>query len=476
MRRIDTKTLTRIISIVLSIIVICYVVIANSVPFNISRHYGTNTNNTLVLTPPSRVKKEDGKTIQKDNLVYFNSPMPFKFDNAKAKVLFKNPTSQPITLGYKDQPEWHYNTQVLDDPLINTLSWPKVGNGPYLYQKVPKYNSVKDFVENPPQNNIVGVTNYTNLKILQPDTSLPDYSPSSTGTTIDVPLRGRITMYAYLKNEPFKISFNKRDLNWYADPDTTKISVYKGKEVVFTATLDDDGNTSNNQKAGAIQTVTIKNPGPGLPEAGVYKITIDSPGDSLITSISTSLHKLAFQGPLYVADNHEIYGGIVKKTQPTVLTTGAQGLNFRSDHGQSGTITVGQQSINMTKLGLVYSATNTSSTTSINIPGSDTIINGSGYFAFSPEQYFAPTPYRILPINSINDIALADYIITDYPGAPKRQGEWLVAERNYNIRDAVIIKGQLGWLISIPGLKDNQHKVEYKQIEMTLSKRGWLKD
>jgi hypothetical protein len=141
-------------------------------------------------------------------------------------------------------------------------------------------------------------------------------------------------MYVYLNHEPFNMSFTKQDLNWYSDPDAAKISVYKGKDKVFDATIDDDGNSTSNQKPGFKQTVNIKNPGPGLPESGVYKIVIDAPDDSIITNITTNLHKIVFEGPLYVADNRAVYGGI-PKTNPTKLVTNAQSISFRSDHNQS---------------------------------------------------------------------------------------------------------------------------------------------
>jgi hypothetical protein len=277
-----------------------------------------------------------------------------------------------------------------------------------------------------------------------------------------------------LSHEPFNMTLTKRDLNWQNDPDAVKISVYKGKDKVFDATIDDDGNSSNNRNAGQPQSVEIKNPGPGLPEAGVYKIIIDTPGDSMITNITTNLHKLAFEGPLYVADNHEVYGDIVAKTKPTLLTTNAQSLSFRSDHEQSKTATIGKQVININKPNQVFNAISTTPTTNVIVPSSDMIINGTGYFAFNPDQFFVPTPYKILPINSAEDIDQADYILTDYK-TPTHQGEWLVAEREFDLHDAAIQKGQLSWLINAPGLKENKRTVEYKSIEMTLTKKGWFK-
>jgi hypothetical protein len=464
----------RSFAILVALAIVGYIFIANSVPFSISRVLISNHKNTLVLGPKKRVEVANGISKQTDNLIYFNSKMDFKFDHVRAKIAFKNPSSdQQIQLGYRDQTEWHYNAQTLDSPILDNLSWSKVGKGPYLYQKVLNYKNIDDFLKNPPQNKIVGISDYKE-DLQTSNRALPNYKPSTNNTSISVPLRGKITMYAYLDHEPFNMSFTKQDLNWYSDPDAAKISVYKGKDRVFVATIDDDGNNTSNQKPGFKQTVNIKNPGPGLPESGIYKIVIDASDDSIITNITTNLHKIVFEGPLYVADNHEVYGNIIPSTKPTNIITNAQSLSFKSDHNHSTLAKINQQIIKTNKPNKVITTTTSTPLSTITIPRSDMMVNGSGYFAFIPDQFFAPIPFNILPINSAEDIARADYLLTDYK-TPKHEGDWLVAEREFDLNDAAIQKGQLSWLLNAPGLKENKRTVEYKNIVMTLSKKGWFK-
>jgi hypothetical protein len=423
---------SRYIAITISILIIIFIVFYNSAPLNISKKYSSIDHNTLVLTPKNRLNNVGGISQQTGNLIYFNSPMPFKFDAANVKMKFKNRSSQQqILLGYRDQNEWHYNAQILDNPILDNLSWSKVGKGPYLYQKVLTYKNIDDFLKNPPQNKIVGISDYKE-DLQTSNRALPNYQPSINNTIINVPLRGKVTMYAYLNHEPFNMSFTKQDLNWYSDPDAAKISVYKGKDRVFDATIDDDGNDTSNQKPGFKQTVNIKNPGPGLPESGIYKIVIDASDDSITTNITTNLHKIVFEGPLYVADNHEVYGNIIPSTKPTNLITNAQTLSFKSDHNHSTLIKVNQQIINANKPNKVITTTTSTPSSTITIPRSDMSVNGSGYFAFNPDQFFAPIPFNILPINSAEDIARADYLLTDYK-TPKHEGDWLVAEREFDL-------------------------------------------
>jgi hypothetical protein len=466
---------SRICAAILSLTVVGYVLAANTTPFTVIRKYTNKNKNILVLAPQNRISESNGIYKQLDDLIYFNSSMPFKFNQANIKITYKNSDpKQLIMLGYHDQNEWHYNTTPLDIPWLDNVNWSKIGKGPFLYQKNPLYKSVDNFIKNLPQNKVIGVADYSDFDFIQPDTMMPNYQHAKTYTTINTPLRGKNTLYVYLDHETFNMSITKQDLNWYADPDAVKINVYKGNDNVYAATINDDGNSSSNHVAGTAQTIHIKNPGPGLPEPGVYKVVIDAPYDTLITKISTNLHKIAFEGPLYVADNKTVYSGVISKTNPTNLVTNAQQLSLQSNHGQSKTALVDKQLTNINAPNQEVKATNTNTTATITIPNSDMIVNGSGYFAFSPDQFFAPTPYKILPINSADDIAQADYILTNYT-PPTHDGDWLVAERDYNLNDAVVNKRQLSWVLEAPGLKENNRTVEYKQIDMTLRKKGWFK-
>jgi hypothetical protein len=469
---------SRYIAVCIAMLLICVIIIFNSVPFSISKSYSSNNKGVFAFSPASRIRTENGNTKQIDNLIYFSSKMPFNFDRAKVKIKFKNPSiEQQILLGYKDQYLWHYNSQILDAPIINNLNWKKIGSGPYLYQKQPTYSSIDDYFNHPPENKVLGTFDYTDDSRLQPKIVIPNYSPSASDTKIDTPLRGNVILYAYLNKEMFKMNFTKQDLNWYTDPDTAKISVYKGKDKVFDATIDDDGNTTSNHKSSEPQTLSIQNPGPGLPESGVYKVVIDISNDTIIKSITTNLHKIVFEGPLYLAENHEIYSTAIKKTKSNTLITNAQKINFISEHGVSHTVTVGKQSINIDRLNELINTNNTLPATEIQMPRSDIIVNGSGYFAFHPEQYFTPSPYKILPIRKLADINQVDYILTNYPGMPKKSGDWNITEKTFNIKDAFIGKNrQLSWLITAPGLKENKVEIEYEHVGMTLSKQGWFKD
>ena len=100
----------------------------------------------------------------------------------------------------------------------------------------------------------------------------------------------------------------------------------------------------------------------------------------------------------------------------------------------------------------------------ITIPKSDVILKGLlGYFAFSKDQFFSPSRFKLLPITEKADIEAVDYLVTNYK--PSRQeGEWRVAEAEFDLKTAFVKNGELSWLIKAPGLKENGDEVIIKKI------------
>ncbi|HYK08313.1 MAG TPA: hypothetical protein VEW42_02310, partial [Candidatus Eisenbacteria bacterium] len=310
-----SRLIGQFFGIVLLVSLVGYILISNFSPFNVTTEYSltSKTNAISPLGPKDRVGVQSvgGQKffVQKHDLIYFTTPMPFQYDSATVRIIFLNQEpDQTLSLGFQDQPLWHYNTQLFDVPILNSLTWKRIGINPTLYQREPNYSSVSAFLLNPPTDSLIGTYSYdTGIGQSTNDVKLPDYTPSSQDTIISTPLRGRHVLYAYLNNEPFRMTINKQDLNWYEDPDPMSISIYKDHTLVYSAQIDDDGITDNSKKSLPPQEVTIKNPGPGLPEPGVYKIILDANSDTVITRIETNLHKIVVQGNIFLAGNKEIY-------------------------------------------------------------------------------------------------------------------------------------------------------------------------
>jgi stage V sporulation protein B len=465
---------SRVSAYSLVVLLIAYIALANTSPLGTTRSYALSENTIEKLGPESRVEIATTTNItitkQKDDLIYFSTPFPFNFDTAVLEIAFKNPVqTQPLEVGFKDRDAWHYKTELADIVLAHHPEWKAIGTSTVLYQKEKEYTSVEDFLAHPPQK-VIGTFDY-NLSTRE--TTIPDYEPSDKPTVIDSPLRGPHTMYVYVKDEPFYMKIVKQDLNWYVDADAATVEIYREEDRVFTVTFGDDGVVAASRKPGMEEVAEIRNPGPELPEPGVYKIVINSSQDSVIKRIETNLHKIVFAGPIYPISNSEIYRDFASSTKPTILYTNSNKLTAVTYHDASTQVL----SVNNSKVSLRKNSPQiinlTSSPAQITVPKSNVVINGIGYFAFTPDQLFLPNPYRILPISTDLDLSLVDYVLDQQPAITVDEEGFSHAVRTFDVSTAVPEKGKLNWVVRAQGLKENGNEVLIRNIRVHYSKKGW---
>lgn len=466
----------------LSTAIIVFIFLNNIAPFGITTEYilSNNDKNMSSLGPKNRVivETKDRQKVfrQTSDLVYFSTNMPFNYDSATVTLTYQNPDSdQTIQVGYQDQSTWHYDTKLFDVPFLNNLSWQRNGFSPVLYQRNPKYASVDDFISNPPADSLIGTFKYDTDIGNVSATRLPGYKPSKVETVINTPLRGRHIMYVYLENEPFHITIEKQDLNWYPDPDVMNVKIYKDRDLVYQVTADDDGIQDSSRKTLPPEEINIRNPGPGNPESGVYKIILDANGDTIIKSIRTNLHKIAFQGTIFPAGNRDSYPGIAASTLATTVYTNALTLSAQTYHepGKQD-ILVNDQVLPVKTLNSDQTIIPSGNIAKVVIPKNDVILDAyQGYFAFDANQFFLPTQYHVVPITKKEDITLVDYLLADYLPSQK-EGDWQTQERLFDIRGAYVKNGKLSWIIQAPQLKENNRSIIIKDIDIVLRKKGWL--
>src|SRR5258708_309829 len=151
------------LGIVLLTAIIAFITLDNVTPLGITVQYdlSANSKNFSQLGPKNRVFKSIyyGQLVSKisDDLVYFSTNFPFNFDTATVKVYFQNSSpDQTFSVGFQDQPEWHYDTKPFDAPFLNNLNWIRNGYDPVVYQKQQSFKSADDFLANPPHNAIIG--------------------------------------------------------------------------------------------------------------------------------------------------------------------------------------------------------------------------------------------------------------------------------------------------------------------------------
>ncbi|MDP3941660.1 MAG: hypothetical protein Q8Q49_05120 [bacterium] len=462
---------------------VAYVVLYNMSPLGVTANYALDTDggNISKLGPKERVTEvaQNGQTVfrQTHDLVYFTTKMPFVFDTARVHLTFQNKNpDQTIALGFQDRETWHYAAKPYDVPFLNDLSWTHSGKNPVLYQREKTYANADDFLARPPLHAFIGTYSYEteigNIAL----TRLPDYKPVSKESLINsTPLRGKHVLYAYLDHEPFTMTIEKQDLNWYEDPDVMTVKIYKDKDLVYQAIADDDGVTDSSKRVLPPRTLSIKNPGKEFPESGVYRIVIDANSDTIIKRIQTNLHKIVFQGTIFPVGNKDAYTSVVASTAATDVYTNALVLGASTYHSAGKqTMQVGTQTLSLTTLKSEEIMIPQEDITKVVIPKNDVMLNSYwGYFAFDKDQFFLPTPYRVLPITKKEDLKIVDYILTSYTPSSQK-GAWKTAEGTFDISSAFIKNGRLSWIIQAPHLKDNNSEILIKNIEVTFHKNPWI--
>lgn len=475
------KTIGQFLGIIIFTGFITYTILGNIAPFGITTTYTLSQNQPYISVPgpQQRVKisESNGETTfhQKNDLVYFTTSMPFQFDSATVRVTYQNPDpEQIIQIGFQDNEQWHYTLMPLDLPFINSLTWKRQGTHPTLYERESHFRSTADFLKHP-VNALIGTIGKDIWLSDFSETELSNYHPQTKETVIAVPLRGKHIFYAYLADEPFHLTIQKQDLNWYKDPDVMVVKIYKDEDLVYQATADDDGIQDSSGRSLPPQELVIKNPGPGLPEKGVYKIVIEANGDTVIKRISTNLHKIIFQGSLFPAANREQYHTLIASTSATIVYTNALALSAISYHNAGlQDILVDDQLLRVNILKDNQIITPDADLAKVIIPKNDIVLSAyQGYFSFEPDQFFLLSPLHITPITKPEDIQMLDYIVGDYT-PPQKEGEWQANTLRFDIRRAFIKDGKLNWIISAPKLQDNQREVIIKDIEITFEKKGWL--
>ncbi len=457
-----------------------YLLFSNTAPLGAHEFYTWPDKQLSALTPEARTEILDDGVKINDDLVYFTTNVKYKYNSAHIKVIFDQPDeNQPIKVGYKDDDVWHYNSQTLNEPLLNNMSKYVVGDGPYLYQRNPNYSSMEDFADNPPRSEPIGLYDLDKNDYVPADFKIPDYKPSGRTISLNIPLRGRHVLYAYLNNEPFEMMIEKRDLNWYEDPDPLVIKIYRETDLVYQATINDDGVADASKEIGEKQSISINNPGPELPEPGVYKIVFEANADTVITKLSTNLSRLVFEGPIYPINNAEIYKGLVEETKPVDIYTSSSYVSFQTSHSASlQNVFINEKEFPLDKINKVISFEvpgKSSQIKKITTPKGDVIINGTGFFSFAPDKFFYPLPFDALQIQNEQDLNQVNYVLSNYRAGIKLPNGEQVAELDFGLSDAVIQKGKISWMIAAPGLKENGRQLVIKNIEVSFDKKGWFK-
>ncbi|MDD4902208.1 MAG: hypothetical protein PHE24_03650 [Patescibacteria group bacterium] len=444
------------------------------------------------LTPMERIVAEkDGTQDIIGDPAYFSLRTPRPFNQALLSVKFQVDPNLPIVEAgvSKDGRTWQYDLQplynakleelmenwfVLDDSVLPALTHPASpgsaplprGDSTVLLQRNKQFDTIEEFLKNPPATDKIALYNYD----WKTDYLLPDYQPRQATSTMCRPLVGAYQFYTYIKNENLSDDFVFQDLNKNLDPDPIDVYVYYRDKLISSEHLDDDGIAvdSGAQKPWRHLKLDLAN----LPE-GVYKITVRANGDIVTRTITTGQSKMAFINALAIADAPEVSCG-------RNFFTDGRTLAVQTSHPDKlGKITINKNNGNSFS-GVELNIDQTYKIFTVNdLPpaGSQIILNndgislsGDGLFSLSAEQMIDP---RVKSVDAKFDADQegVDYVLARYT-PPVKQGDWLVAQANFDLTNAFRMWNKYYFLISAPGLSASDQlndQVRIKEIKVDLT-------
>lgn len=428
------------------------------------------------LTPKERVDKRQYPNTILGDPVYFTLHTPRSFESAVLHFKYKNKSldnllNPIIEVGpLVDKVSWRYDLRPVENKLIDSIAlvWDKMTAGDLiLLQKNKQFASVNEFLDalDEPGKvdlNKLAVYNYD----LKTDYILNDYRASTRNLVIDKALRGSYQFYTYIDVENLDYTFEFVDINKNRDKDPVEVRLFRDNELVETRQLEDDGDVTDDGVESAVRKLNFEVADMGT---GVYKMEVVANDDIVTKRIITKQNKLAFVNGIRLHDagskNITVFTDSKKIQSKTIYPNSLQ------------TIKVGESDLAITETykqfeTVVTKALSSDKSVKIVLEKDGVYLNGNGVFSFSREALLNP---RIKKMDTNADVKNDDieYVLARYQ-APIAKDGWKEASVPVDLRYAYREKGKYSFLVSIPGLK-NDDNIDGGIIldEMRVDLTGW---
>lgn len=388
-----------------------------------------------------------------------------KIETVKAILKFK-PTVNEILLGVKGKEKDNFTYKPLYRDLLYYVNWEKIeDNGITLWQKEKKYQTLIDFIKNPPQEKTIGYY-FVNLDKLSNLQSIK--IEKEARTAIETPLRGNHTFLVRVDQKPLLIKITKQDLNMYEGADKVKIVMknFNSQTVLAEKTIEDDGIVDGGSFKSKAQEEVIN-----LPDiaTGIYEVNLsdESTGsDSLITKIEINQNKVILIKNLFILGN-----------KPTTIWTNSSRINISTLHD------IGFQTIKLDNtfdlkieqrdkkylFDLMDLTKNSDGNKLYKLvsPKNDLVIHGDGYFSFDEKAFFLPEIIKGVNLSGLSNIDDFSFILASYQ-QPKKEGDWLVAEATFNLQDLNVEGDKLYFSLEIPQIAKYGGELEIDYLDISM--------
>ena len=394
-----------------------------------------------------------------------------KIETIKTTLKFK-PNINEVIIGIRGNEKNDFLYQPLYRDTFRDLNWNKVeADGLSLWQKEKKFNSLKDFIVNPPLDKTIAsyYLSPDKLQAIKTDTNKKD---KNTKTVTETSLRGNLSVFIRVDQSPLILKVVKQDMNSYDGEDKLKIKVSKGGKNLAERIIADDGLVDANllKLKSQEEIITLDDIDPGIYQLDL--IDESKSADMLITRIEVNQSKVIFKDNIFPLGN-----------TPTALWTNIDNLKVITVH-DVGLQTIkldDQYDLKIDQRDKKYSfdlreLTGNKATNKIYklvSPKNDLIIDGNGYFAFSEEAFFLPEIIKTEKLNDLDSLDGVDYLLTGYK-LPKTEGEWFTAEAYFDLKDINVDGDTLYFSLEVPQIAKYGGEVEIDYLDINVGTKEAL--
>jgi hypothetical protein len=435
------------------------------------------TDSSACLGQPSPLERHayspDGKLVMLADPLYFSVFSPRPFSKVELEIVFKpylGSANSIFEAGFlADAKLWRYQLKPVYNLWLEKLSadWQVArSNNMTLFQKQNHFNSVEEFLENWPSDDINSCRDFNCLAtynlaegFLPTALKLDDLYFNNDYIDFPYAFRGPHQFYFYLTEGGLELSGSLMDLNENKDRDDLEILVFSGnRQVAALKIIDNRLEAELSSEPSPKQSFKITRE--DLP-AGLYKLDIRASDDLVIdnfrvnSSYLSAINKIwpISEGPVSLITDYSYLQ--VKSLSPFSL----QKINFSNS------------ALTLEQIYYQYEIiSDQAGWQEINLAQGGLILENSGVFASSPNSLLNPSYPRLDRFALSNE--QIEFVLADYRQVETLGDSWYRTKIDFDSAGLYREDNSYNLILSVPGLRlDNGAGglVEIKEINIKFS-------
>lgn len=359
---------------------------------------------------------------------------------------------------------------------LDVLGWPYAQDGPLTLWRRPSSEnsgtpSTQEFFDHLPDPRKIGVVDMD--PFLFDVQAAPPVSP--TPITLETTIRGSHELYVYAQaGQRLGIVIDKVDLNRVEGTDPVYISIrnpqVKNQPLGFlkqVATIEDDGNVSDDNRRGEPQTLSIEW---DADQSGLYLVDLSTTEDVVFTKIESSTAQIGFrdhiffaEGPAYGPDQHfQSLHVITRGSYLTAVPKHAQGYQD---------IIIRDAKLKLREVKKPQTIEDLDGVTRFTIDRGDLVVQSDGILTLEPGIEIPVQPVHRLDLNAFVVPEEVEYILANYH--PQSPYGTVTFSETFDATNVLNPTRDVAFTLETPGLRIQNRVLVLRKLSLEL-RRGSL--